>query len=102
MLWPRAGIYRRNEFVNVGLENRTLSLGHYVQTGILISTVRLVPAVLPCPGRCRPYLAAVLQMITAWVLAFGPGEVDYSQDKDLNRTALDLTYYGFMIGYEFN
>ena len=28
--------------------------------------------------------------------------VDYSQGKDLKRTALDLTYYGFMIGYEFN
>lgn len=28
--------------------------------------------------------------------------IDYSEGKDLNRTSLDLTYYGFVIGYEFN
>ena len=28
--------------------------------------------------------------------------VDYSQGEGLKRTQLDLTYYGFMIGYEFN
>ena len=28
--------------------------------------------------------------------------VDYSEGEDLQRVALDLTYYGFMIGYEFN
>jgi len=28
--------------------------------------------------------------------------VDYSQGKGLNRTALDLTYYGLTVGYEFN
>jgi len=27
---------------------------------------------------------------------------DYSEGKGPQRTALDLTYYGFMIGYEFN
>ena len=28
--------------------------------------------------------------------------VDYSEGEGLRRTAMDLTYYGFMIGYEFN
>lgn len=28
--------------------------------------------------------------------------VDYSEGKGPQRTAMDLTYYGFMIGYEFN
>lgn len=28
--------------------------------------------------------------------------VDYSKGQGVNRTAMDLTYYGFMLGYEFN
>ena len=35
-------------------------------------------------------------------LGFRLWGVDYSQGKGLQRTALDLTYYGFMLGYEFN
>ena len=35
-------------------------------------------------------------------LGFRAWGVDYSEGKDLQTTALDLTYYGFMIGYEFN
>jgi len=35
-------------------------------------------------------------------LGFRLWGVDYSQGKGVRRTALDLKYYGFMIGYEFN
>ena len=35
-------------------------------------------------------------------LGFRVWGVDYSETKDSQVTALDLTYYGFMIGYEFN
>ena len=35
-------------------------------------------------------------------LGFRLWGVDYSQGEGLKRTALDLNYYGFMIGYEFN
>lgn len=35
-------------------------------------------------------------------LGFRVWGVDYSEGKGLQRTSLDLTYYGFMVGYEFN
>ena len=35
-------------------------------------------------------------------LGFRLWGVDYSQGKGLKRTQLDLNYYGFMVGYEFN
>ena len=35
-------------------------------------------------------------------LGFRVWGVDYSEGKGLQRTALNLTYYGFMVGYEFN
>lgn len=35
-------------------------------------------------------------------LGFHLWGVDYSQGKDLQRTVLDLKYYGLVVGYEFN
>ena len=35
-------------------------------------------------------------------LGFRLWGVDYSQGKDLRQTSLDLKYYGFVVGYEFN
>jgi len=35
-------------------------------------------------------------------LGFRLWGVDYSQGKDLRQTSLDLNYYGFIVGYEFN
>ena len=35
-------------------------------------------------------------------LGFRLWGVDYSQGKNLRRTKLDLNYYGFVVGYEFN
>ncbi len=35
-------------------------------------------------------------------LGFRVWGVDYAKGKGLERTALDLTYYGFVVGYEFN
>ena len=36
------------------------------------------------------------------LLGFRLWGVDYSEGKDLQRSTLDLNYYGFIVGYEFN